>query len=162
MGCVSGGRCPWKGQETETPASPGETSAAAGEPGSAVQFLEGLASPLLLRLPQQSPGALGACSPQTVQKAGSLPSPGHGPSECALSHITHMRLRAHSPPTSGGLGGNACGSFSWEKQNPKLLNTGQASVSPAGDRLGEWVSGPGLALSLAPCESSQGPCPLGT
>lgn len=41
---------PWKEQKTETPAPPEEMSAAVDEPGSAVKFLERLASLLLIRL----------------------------------------------------------------------------------------------------------------
>ena len=168
---------PWKEQKTETPASPEEMSAAVDEPGSAVKFLERLASLLLIRLlVTESRLPLGCATPRWCNKAGSSPSPGCDPSESSSSrsHSTHTHTHTHTHtflPALEGLEGGAHASFSWRERNVKASDTGWVSVSPAGDKLGatsglalckmgEWISGPGLAMHGSPGEVSGGPAPL--
>lgn len=74
---AQGDRCPWKEREAEAPAPSEEMSAAGGEPGSAAEFLERLASLLLFRLlGTESRVPLGHATPRWCGKAGSSPALG--------------------------------------------------------------------------------------
>lgn len=85
---------PGRSRGRGTPAPPKGMSAAAHEPDSAGEFLERLASLLLIRLPVRVRGALKACDPQVGLRSR---EPARGRlSALPLSLSTHAHTRTHA------------------------------------------------------------------
>lgn len=109
---------PLEEQKTGTPAPPKEMSAAVDEPGSAVEFLERLASLLLIRLlVTESRVPSRRVTPRCYDRELGAHL-GHGPSSSLSLSLntqkhteTHTRTRTHThafPLASEGLEGNVC------------------------------------------------------
>lgn len=135
-------------------------SAAAAEPGSAVEFLERLVSRLLMRLLETESGCPRGVRPPNGAKQEAPPTLGRVSRACSLSHSVHTHTNTHthththtSLPSLEGLEGNVHVAFHGEQKKAKVLDTGQVSVSPASGSLQvavgrepremeEWFSGP--------------------